>query len=291
MAQALPVQSPLVHTAPSQDDVFATCMDKDGNALIDLSDDPEVLALCDQARADMDAFGYKKEGRIQDLWQRSSAVQSLATLPQIIAPLEAYFGRQAIPFQTLNFKYGSQQAAHSDLIHFTPDPIEFMCGVWMALEDVHDDAGPLEYFPGSHKWPVLTMKDVGAPANQRPDASYTTHYEPAMAAQIAQKKVVPHRGLIKKGQVIVWAANLVHGGAARRDEQKTRYSQVTHFFFQDCTYHTLMFQRGNKRKIRLPQDIRTGQFAQPVLRQGDHLPLRTKVRAMYNRLNRATPSW
>ena len=291
MAQALPAQSPRVHTAPSQDDVFATSMDRDGSALIDLADDLEVLALCDQARADMDAFGSKKEGRIQDLWQRSAAVQSLATLPQIIEPLEAYFGRQAIPFQTLNFKFGSQQAAHSDLIHFTPDPIEFMCGVWVALEDVHEDAGPLEYFPGSHTWPVLGLKEAGAPADQKPEVAYGLYYEPAMAAQIAQRQAVSSRGLIKKGQAIVWAANLVHGGASRRDEQKTRYSQVTHFFFQDCAYHTLMFQRDTTRKIRLPRDIRTGNFAWPVLRPGDHLPLKTKLAAMYNRFNRATPSW
>jgi hypothetical protein len=278
-------------TASTQHEAFANSMDVDGSAIIDLSHDPDILALCDQARAEMDAFGYKEASRIQDLWQRSAAVRSLAILPQIIAPLEAYFGRRAIPFQTLNFKYGSQQAAHSDLIHFTPDPIEFMCGVWMALEDVHDDAGPLEYFPGSQKWPLLSMEATGAPDHQSPEASYNSHYEPAMAAQIAQRQAESSRGLIKKGQAIVWAANLVHGGAARRDQDKTRYSQVTHFFFQDCTYHTLMLQRGNKRQIRLPLDIRTGQFAQPVLRPGDHLPLRTKLRAIYNRLNRMTPSW
>ncbi|GIU67201.1 phytanoyl-CoA dioxygenase family protein [Candidatus Phycosocius spiralis] len=288
MAKALPSQSFVAEAPSAQDQEFADNMDVNGTALIDLSHDPDILALCDQARVDMDAFGYTHGSRIQDLWQRSLAVRSLATLPQLIAPLETYYGRRAIPFQTLNFKFGSQQAAHSDLMHFTPDPIEFMCGVWLALEDVHEEAGPLEYFPGSHKWPVVTLHDVGAPPNQSPETSYKTLYEPAMAAQIARNKISARHGLIKKGQAIVWVANLVHGGAPRSDELKTRYSQVTHFFFEDCTYHTLMYQRGNKRRIRLPHDIRTGQFAQPVLRPGDHLTLSTRLRAIYKRLNRVT---
>ncbi len=269
---------------------FAASMDNDGSALIDLAGYPEVLALCDQARADMDAFGYKETSRIQDLWQRSAAIRQLAILPQVIGALEAYYGRQAIPFQTLNFRFGSQQAAHSDLMHFTPDPIQFMCGVWLALEDVHDDAGPLQYYPSSHKWPVVTMQDVGAPPDQRPQLSYASLYEPAIAAEIAQRNAAPRRALIKKGQAVVWAANLVHGGAPRQDEAKTRYSQVTHFFFQGCTYHSLIFQRENKRKLRLPHDIRTGQFALPVLRPGDNLELRTILGAMRKRFNRIVHS-
>ena len=36
-----------------------------------------------------------------------------------------------------------------------------MCGVWVALEDVTEGSGPLDYLPGSHKLPVLTMQAAG----------------------------------------------------------------------------------------------------------------------------------
>ena len=36
-----------------------------------------------------------------------------------------------------------------------------MCGVWMALEDVHEDNGPLHYYPKSHKLPFYEMSDMG----------------------------------------------------------------------------------------------------------------------------------
>ena len=41
-----------------------------------------------------------------------------------------------------------------------------------------------------------------------------------------------------KGQALIWAANLLHGGLPQRDKNKTRWSQVTHYFFEDCAYYT-----------------------------------------------------
>ena len=32
-------------------------------------------------------------------------------------------------------------------------PEGFMCGVWVALEDMDMDNGPLVYYPGSHQLP------------------------------------------------------------------------------------------------------------------------------------------
>ena len=38
---------------------------------------------------------------------------------------------------------------------------------------------------------------------------------------------------IKKGQVIIWAANLLHGGVKMKDYKLTRKSQVIHFHFKN----------------------------------------------------------
>ena len=76
--------------------------------------------------------------------------------------LSAIFDDQAVPCQTLNFIHGSQQAVHHDVIHLTPFPAGFMCGVWVTLEDIHPDAGPLVVYPGSHRLPRLYSRTVGA---------------------------------------------------------------------------------------------------------------------------------
>ena len=96
---------------------------------------------------------YRDESRIQDLWMASEAVKKLSCAPSLIGILEMLYGREAIPFQTLNFRVGSQQRAHSDTIHFSSLPARFMCGVWVALEDITPDKGAVFYYPGSHRLP------------------------------------------------------------------------------------------------------------------------------------------
>ncbi len=45
-------------------------------------------------------------------------------------------------------------------------------------------------------------------------------------------------GTIKQGQALIWYANLLHGGAAQTDLSRSRHSQVTHYYFENCTYYT-----------------------------------------------------
>ena len=39
--------------------------------------------------------------------------------------------------------------------------------------------------------------------------------------------------LPKKGQVVIWDSNAIHGGGFVSNESATRLSQVTHYFFED----------------------------------------------------------
>ena len=55
---------------------------------------------------------------------------------------------------------------HSDAIHFNSDPPGFMCGVWVALEDIDMDNGPLVYYPGSHKLPEVHDGGLGLRAGE-----------------------------------------------------------------------------------------------------------------------------
>ncbi|MEO0991468.1 MAG: phytanoyl-CoA dioxygenase family protein, partial [Pseudomonadota bacterium] len=99
-------------------------------------------------------------GRVMNFVANPHA-RSIACNDAVIALLSRLYGRRAFPFQTLNFGMGTQQHYHSDSVHFSSVPERFMCGVWVALEDIGPDQGPLVYYPGSHKWPVLYNDDVG----------------------------------------------------------------------------------------------------------------------------------
>ena len=135
------------------------------------------------------------------------------------------------PFQTLNFKNGTQQPVHSDSIHFNSEPFGMMCGVWLALEDIADDQGPLVYYPKSHKYPEMNYQELGL----EPQGGDFKAYSEAIRQFTDQEKLIPAYATLKQGQALIWAANLLHGGSHRKSD-KTRLSQVTHYYVDNCKY-------------------------------------------------------
>lgn len=242
---------------------FASALHERGYAVIDLGEAAE--GLCDRAVAQTEPYFDNGAARVQDAWRRSPAVRALASLPGLTRLLSAVYGRRAFPFQTLNFRRGSQQNVHADTIHFHSEPAGFMCGVWIALEDIEPGCGPLTYYPGSHKLPVLTMRGAGV---NRPDPSpddYARYYLKAAADRLEDGGFAQQEALLRKGQALVWVANLSHGGAAIARPESTRRSLVVHFFFEDCVYHTPMLSdpEGARLHVRIAANARTGGWVWP----------------------------
>jgi ectoine hydroxylase-related dioxygenase (phytanoyl-CoA dioxygenase family) len=174
-----------------------------------------------------------KGARILNAWRLSENVKALALASKVLSLLEVIYGRKPKPFQTLNFRVGSEQPVHSDTIHFNSSPPGYMCGVWVALEDIDMENGPLVYYPGSHTLPEITMAELGLSGG----AENYTHYENFLADLLARSQAKPHYGTIQKGQALLWAANLLHGGSRQQDKNRTRLSQVTHYYFEGCKHH------------------------------------------------------
>lgn len=187
--------------------------------------------------------------RLPDLWKRVDEVRQLAVFPEILQALEQLVGRRARPFQTLNFPTGTRQAAHSDTIHFNSLPHGYMAGVWVALEDITPDNGPLIYYPGSHKLPEMSMQDFGL----EPGYEHYREYEEMMREHIELNGLKPQLGTIRKGEALIWHANLIHGGAPQTDPRLSRHSQVTHYYFADCQYYIPMRSTPDKPHIREPE--------------------------------------
>lgn len=181
------------------------------------------------------------ERRIQDAWSIDPDVRAIASNAAIISLLGKLYGRRAFPFQTLNFPVGTQQSMHSDSIHFSSLPERFMCGVWLAMEDISTDAGPLHYYPGSHRWPVVTNGLIGRRGYGSDLVSAQDPFGPAWQALCAAHGAHEEAFLARKGQALIWCANLLHGGGSQNDPTLTRWSQVTHYFFEDCIYYTPAF--------------------------------------------------
>lgn len=183
-----------------------------------------------------------QDGRVQDAWRHSTNIHAVAIHKPILAALRQLYGASPRPFQTLNFPRGTEQRAHSDSIHFNSEPFGMMCGVWLALEDIGPDQGPLVYYPGSHLLPEINFEDAGL----EPDYAVYERYEDFIERTIDRHGFKPAHGLLKKGQAVIWAANVLHGGSAQHDKTLTRKSQVTHYYFEGCKY----WRPGASKRIR-----------------------------------------
>lgn len=242
-----------------------------GYAIIDFPD-PEFDSRAERIktkfsdRFDMDhwrdeLWSKNESIRVQDAWEFDDDVRSLATNPAILDLLGQIYGRRAIPFQTLNFPVGTQQPIHSDSIHFSTIPERFMCGVWVALEDIDGANGALEYYPGSQKFPIFVNEHLGAlSANKHKPTAHYAQYLHLWRELISKAGINPETFHAKKGQALIWSANLLHGGSKQTDPSRTRWSQVTHYYFENCVYYTPIlsdpaFGSTYYREIR---DINTG---------------------------------
>lgn len=248
---------------------IAKDLNRDGFAVLRFPD-PEFEARAERIKeklashfdfAAWRAEGWKQGGmRVQDAWTFDPNVHALAVNPGILKILNDIFGRKAWPFQTLNFPVGSQQHYHSDSVHFSSIPERFMCGVWVALEDVSEGAGPLEYYPGSHKWPIVYNDQIGVRITKAKEFPSQLIYHDVWQALVEKTGVKRQLFFPRKGDTLIWAANLLHGGSHQSDLNATRWSQVTHYFFENCCYITPMHSDVpiGKLKVRDLTNIATG---------------------------------
>ena len=291
------VESPLFRL--SVDDMGLSNYERDvaielnerGYAVIDFPDD-QILARCDRIRRDLaprfnvdfsrpDTVKNKGDLRIQDGWQFNDDVRALACNEGVLDLLSKLYGRRAFPFQTLNFPVGTQQTAHSDSVHFSSVPERFMCGVWVALEDIGPDSGPLVYYPGSHKWPILYNEMLDRHADDERTRSAQAPYEPVWTKMVEAAGIKPEYFHARKGQALIWSANLLHGGSRQNDLTQTRWSQVTHYYFDNCTYFTPAFSEpfSGNLDIRTIRAIDTGQVKDNIYIDGPFPDPRTGVAA------------
>tara|TARA_B100000700_G_scaffold299188_1_gene366005 strand:- start:311 stop:1048 length:738 start_codon:yes stop_codon:yes gene_type:complete len=217
--------------------------ERDGYLIIEPGFDTQWLDDVRRATDEyMEIHGIRD--RVDGLVHSINSVKQLSLFPPVLEALEELYGEPMHGFQTLNFKIGTQQPVHSDTVHFNTSPAGGMCGVWVALEDVDEDQGPLVYYPGSHKMPEYTMKDIETISDD--DFDRSSHeslykriglYEQFIADRIEEFELEPHYLTCPKGTALIWASNLWHGGSPIKREGSTRYSQVTHYFAADREYH------------------------------------------------------
>ena len=230
--------------------------------------DPEIPRFDALAREIIEACSVHPEyqPRLMDQWDQVPAIRTLAIAPKILSTLELLYRREPIPMQTLNFGRGTEQAPHSDAMHFSSVPRGFMCGVWIGLEDIDEFNGPLEYYPGSHKLPYFDHSHLGVIGSEQQGHEFYAQYEEFVQTCITSLDLERRILTVGKGQSIIWAANLLHGGSRVTEASRTRHSQVTHYYFADCLYYQPQRSDPFLGKVEWldKRDVRSGRFIPQV---------------------------
>jgi ectoine hydroxylase-related dioxygenase (phytanoyl-CoA dioxygenase family) len=162
-----------------------------------------------------------------DIHTSSKAVARMFHNPRVVALSSLIFDGPAVPTYTLYFDKGSQQQIHQDAAVFHVFPPNNFIGVWIALEDISPDCGPLVYYPGSHKEPMWSEFPNYPQTNLRTGPPELFAKCDAYLAEIA-KRHERKQALLKKGQALFWHGMLLHGGDKVNNPALTRQSLVIH---------------------------------------------------------------
>lgn len=164
--------------------------------------------------------------KLLDIYQYLEPARRVIFSPELLRFLHVLFERPALVHQSLSFYRGSKQAIHRDTAFVrTSSPLEFV-GIWVALEDVRPGSGELEYYTGSHRLDDFLFEDKYVwfpPGNNQIDDFYQFLEREAASHSCKRERFLP-----KAGDVLIWNANLAHGGSPYTDSTSTRRSFVCH---------------------------------------------------------------
>jgi ectoine hydroxylase len=180
--------------------------------------------------------------RVLHLHKSNEKIRQVFKDERLLKILSFILGKEILPFQTINFYKSSSQPAHSDAIHLTTEPLGYSLGVWVALEDVKPGSGEFFYYPGSHKLKYIMNKDFNT-CKKLMIQTEDLHekYESKMAQIIEEKNLKAEVFLPKKGDILIWHTNLIHGSLAKNEPTLTRKSLIMHYFAKGVLcYHEMM---------------------------------------------------
>jgi len=203
-----------------------------------------------------DFFHYNKSPRIVEAWKDIDEVKQLCQNLHVINFLKDFYDRDPLPFSTINFINSTEQPLHSDYIHFGSVPELFLTGVWIALEDIHPDSGPLVVIPKSHNLDIVDLDtlNLNVPKNNKHLKENYTIYEDYIDNLVDESGLERMPVHLKKGQCLIWHANLIHGGSPIKNSKLSRRSLVTHYHYSDCENYNPSFS-SKKNNIFAFRDI------------------------------------
>jgi hypothetical protein len=170
---------------------------------------------------------------VDDLLERSPSARGIAFDPFVTQCVDLILGRHSEVRKSIAVWKSGRHALHQDILLFPALPFNMTAGIHVVCEDAHPDAGPLEFYPGTHKLPLWQRWPSYPDMSLRTcDAETAVAYEAWIDAQASDYTRRTFLG--RKGDVMLWHPSLAHAGTELKDERRTRKSFVMHTFPDGC---------------------------------------------------------
>jgi ectoine hydroxylase-related dioxygenase (phytanoyl-CoA dioxygenase family) len=171
-----------------------------------------------------------ERARVVDAYVHYESARAALFSDPIVRFLRTVFEDDPLLFQSLTFERGSQQPMHQDTAFVvTSSPMEFAAS-WIALEDIYPGSGELTYLDGSHRLPEYLFSGKYKHWNAKRDGDDQHSEWHELIHRNAERMGLERRTFLpRKGDVLIWSADLAHGGSPVTDRSLTRKSLVGHY--------------------------------------------------------------
>ncbi|HLW33107.1 MAG TPA: phytanoyl-CoA dioxygenase family protein [Aequorivita sp.] len=245
-ATVLP-QNPIFSSFSEQEKAALLQWSTNGYAILKGFYSEEKVASINQLLVDLmkdKKMPVKDKRKIMYAVRYSSQMRELVHIPKLADILSLLMGTSIELFQSVNFLQGSEDPAHSDFIHMSTYPYGYLLAVWIALEDIDMENGPLFFHPGSHKLPYIMNSQYDHGGNRwLLGKTNKKNYAQAIDKIIKEHHFETKTFTASKGDVLIWHANLLHGGTKIINPDRTRKSMVMHYFGADVIQYHEITQR------------------------------------------------
>lgn len=172
-----------------------------------------------------------RQVRIVDCFAVLPEALALFSSPSLTEFLASVLDERPLLFQSISFEVGSQQGLHQDTAYVVVDqrPME-LAACWIALEDIKPGSGELQYMVGSHRLPDFDFGGNKKHWNAAADGvDKHTEWFNWILRQGDERSLPTERFLARRGDILVWHADLAHGGSPILNESLSRKSLVGHY--------------------------------------------------------------
>jgi len=162
-------------------------------------------------------------------------LRDVSLYPPLMNLMESLIGEEMGLHLNLTGWVSTERNWHQDDYLNPPYINSWYAAVWIALDDIHEDSGPFEFVPGSHRWPLMRSHKVRMflTPEERDHDNWPGLAE-RFVNDVAEEEIVKRglktkKFLAKKGDLLIWHGRLMHRGSYPNIPGMERKTLISHY--------------------------------------------------------------